>query len=376
MTAVQRALRHHLEAAVGQVFTAAVGLIQREGKVVFLHAAGRVNPEAGEEKATPETLFDLASLTKLFTATAVLRLLAAHGLSLDAPLGEVLPAFCGPRPLAPYPDPLQSGKMITLAPQGGEVEADAATFRRLLAHNAGLPAWLPLFRMPAEERRRAVMETAFAYPPGQHVVYSDLDFILLGWAAEALSGQPLAKALRAWVSEPLGLLRVHFRPAAPPAAPLWGIAATERCRWRGRRLWGEVHDENAWALGGVAGHAGLFAAAADVAALGQAWLDALRGQGLLATLGKWARTAVQPQAEKGGLRRGLGWALRSSSPEDIAAPLSPTAFGHTGFTGTSLYVDPARRLVAVALTNRVYFGREPEPIRRWRQQWHALATRL
>ncbi len=132
-------------------------------------------------------------------------------------------------------------------------------------------------------------------------------------------------------------------------------------------MWGEVHDENAWALGGVAGHAGMFGTAKDVGMFGQAWLDALGGAGPLPLPPALAREAVMPQAEEGGVRRGLGWALRSADPETFTSPLSPQAFGHTGFTGTSLHVDPTTETVIVVLTNRVYYGRDARGIMAFRR---------
>ena len=137
-----------------------------------------------------------------------------------------------------------------------------------------------------------------------------------------------------------------------------------------------MHDENAWSLRGVSGHAGLFATAADVAGLGRAWLEALQGHPKHRSWAALAREAVRLQAQEGDTRRGLGWALWSSAPTSISRPLSPSSFGHTGFTGTSLYIDPPRGLVVAALTNRVYFGRAPEPICRWRQGFHALLAGL
>jgi CubicO group peptidase (beta-lactamase class C family) len=158
-------------------------------------------------------------------------------------------------------------------------------------------------------------------------------------------------------------LSAHFQPAAPLQSPQ-NIAPTEFCKWRGRRIVGEVHDEGAWRLGGVAGHAGLFAHARDVATFGQSFLDAL----LLRreTIAEMTRV----QAEFDGTRRGLGFALWSPDPEASSNPFSPTTFGHTGFTGTCLWIDPSRALVVVLLTNDVYNGREGRGIADLRVQIH------
>ena len=377
IVAKQTLIQQYAAQAIGQTFTAVSLHVHQQGQPPLTWAGGQVNPEAGPWPATNDTVFDLASLTKLFVTTALLRLLAAQNLSVDEKVAAFLPEFSGPRPLAPYEDPLHPGQMITIQKEGGPIDASTITLRQVLSHSAGLPAWRPLYRMPADQRREAVLHTALAYFPGRRVVYSDIGFILLGWVVEALSGQPLADALRTWVAEPLGLPSVHYRAAQPPPpAVQQGTAATEVCPWRGRRIWGEVHDENAWSLRGVSGHAGLFATAADVAGLGRAWLEALQGHPKHRSWAALAREAVRLQAQEGDTRRGLGWALWSSAPTSISRPLSPSSFGHTGFTGTSLYIDPPRGLVVAALTNRVYFGRAPEPICRWRQGFHALLAGL
>ncbi len=365
----------HVREHVGQVYTAAVVHVRQGGRVVYETAAGSLNPEVASLPTTSASLFDLASLTKVMVATAFFTLVAQGEVDLHAAVHTVLPDFRGPRPIRPYEDPLRPGHVIRVSPDVGPVDASRVTFWHLLTHTSGLPAWTPLYREPAPERRARVLQTAFAYPPGMRVIYSDLGFMLLGWALEALTGRPLPAVLEERVWRPLGLRSVHFRPK--PAMPgVADVAATERCAWRGRRLWGEVHDENAWALGGVSGHAGLFATAADVATFGQAWLEALRGRGPLASLGDLAREAVRLQAEDGDVRRGLGWALWSPATVSPSHPFSPRAFGHTGFTGTSLYVDPERDLVVVALTNRVYYGRHPEGILRWRVRLHTWVTAL
>jgi CubicO group peptidase (beta-lactamase class C family) len=241
--------------------------------------------------------------------------------------------------------------MVTVSTVSEVVDVDKVTMRHLLTHTSGLPAWRPLYRQTQEGIRPFVLNTFFSYPTGMRVVYSDLGLIVLGWVVEMVGERPLDEIIKALVLYPLGLSAVHFSPVpAEQAAP------TEFCQWRGRRIRGEVHDENAWALGGVAAHAGLFGTANYVAVLGQAWLDVLQGRSDF-----WPRVlaqeAVHLQAEDGNVRRGLGWALWSPSPESPSQPFSRTSFGHTGFTGTSLYIDPERDLVIACLTNEVYNGR-------------------
>jgi CubicO group peptidase (beta-lactamase class C family) len=181
---------------------------------------------------------------------------------------------------------------------------------------------------------------------------------------EVVAERPLTSIIQSLVLDPLRLATIQFGPVAPECA-----APTEFCQWRQRRIRGEVHDENAWALGGVAAHAGLFGPAAAVAGLGQVWLDILQGRSdfLPRSL---AQEAVQLQVEDGPVRRGLGWALWSPSPESPSHPLSRSSFGHTGFTGTSLYIDPERELVVACLTNEVYNGRADRSIGPFRVRLH------
>jgi CubicO group peptidase (beta-lactamase class C family) len=283
--------------------------------------------------------------------------------SIDDPVRNVLPEFSGVRPIQPYENPLDWGKTISVTEQSGTVNADRVTFRNLLAHNSGLPAWRAFKDQPdAESAIQLALDTFFSYPTGERVMYSDVGLILLGLAVSRLAGMPLDKAIYQRVIKPLGL-RAHFRPAAPLQSSE-NIAPTEFCKWRGRRIVGEVHDESAWRLGGVAGHAGMFAHAYDVATLGQSFLDA----SLLhrETIAEMTRL----QAEFESTRRGLGFALWSPDPEASSNPFSPTTFGHTGFTGTCLWIDPSCALVVALLTNDVYGGREGRGIADLRVKIH------
>jgi len=188
---------------------------------------------------------------------------------------------------------------------------------------------------------------------------------------ETLTGQRLDAAIRDRVTLPLGLKRTGFRPLPAAAQGSPGtpdvpgtldvpanIAPTEFCAWRGRRIVGEVHDENAWRLGGIAGHAGIFSTAADIAAFGQCLLDG--GAPLLskATVAEMTRIQAEAGSPHERVRRGLGFALWSADPEASSNPFSQRVFGHTGFTGTCLWIDPERALVVAFLTNEVYHGRE------------------
>jgi serine-type D-Ala-D-Ala carboxypeptidase len=291
-------------------------------------------------------------------------------ISLDDLVCNVLPEFSGVRQIQSYENPLDWGTTVSVTDQSGTVDASKINFRNLLAHNSGLPAWRAFKDQPdSESAIRMALSTFFSYPTGERVLYSDVGLILLGLAVSALAESPLDQTIYQRVTKPLGLSS-HFQPTAALQSPQ-NIAPTEFCKWRGRRIVGEVHDESAWRLGGVAGHAGIFSHARDVAAFGQSFLDAslLRRE----TIAEMTRL----QAEFDGTRRGLGFALWSPDPAASNNPFSPATFGHTGFTGTSLWIDPSRALVVALMTNDVYGGREGRGIADLRVQMHrAIVERI
>jgi CubicO group peptidase (beta-lactamase class C family) len=257
-------------------------------------------------------------------------------------------------------------------------DKDRVTLRQLLTHSGGLLWWAPLYR---ELRgKQAFLERIVAmdldYPPGTKTVYSDLGLILLGDVLERLAGQPLDEAARLRVFEPLGMRDTRF---LPPAALLPRIAPTENDPWRGRMLRGEVHDENAFALGGLAPHAGLFSTAPDLARFARMLLagGALDGRRIV------SRATVELFTTRVGLpgsTRALGWdtpadetGRRTSIPgqpgySSAGSLFSARSFGHTGFTGTSMWMDPERDLFVILLTNRVHPSRENDAIRAVRAQ--------
>lgn len=328
---------------VGRTFPAAQVEVRVRGDAIHSQAFGVLDPEAqSQNRVTAATLFDLASLSKLFTATTMMVLVEAGLVALDQPVCALLPEF---------------------------VASEHISFRNLLAHNSGLPPCLPLWKMEKpEERRSAVLHSELAYPTGSRVVYSDVGFILLGFAIEHVTGQPLNRVVYEKVTQPLGLTSLQYGPAPKELA-----APTEYSDHHRRRMCGEVHDENAWSLGGIAGHAGLFGCARDIAAFGRMFLN--RGAPLLRpeTVAEMTRL----QSEDGAVRRGVGFALSSPDPEAASHPLSRSSFGHLGFTGTSLWMDPDRELVVACLTNRVYYGRDnAEAMGRFRADLHRLVCRI
>jgi CubicO group peptidase (beta-lactamase class C family) len=337
-----------------RVFSGAQAAFCRGERPPFCVCAGKTRFDLGEPIA-PQTLFDIASLAKVFTASCALRLVDRKTLDLGCRIGELLPA-------------------LARKPQG------AATLAELLAHEAGFAAWLPLFeQVPPLDRgkrsgKEAILRMAIEAPceflPGQRMLYSDLGFMVLGGIIEEKAGGSLDRVLKDEVIEPLDLPSVHFRPIDGDGLAANGqIAATEHCPWRGRVLEGEVHDDNAWAMGGITGHAGLFACASDLARFGMAWLDAVER-------GRWlSRDLAAKAITRRPLGRGLGWDLKSAEASSAGTRLGPRTFGHLGFTGGSLWVDPDLRLSIALLTNRVHPTRDNTAIRGFRSAFHDLVAK-
>ncbi|MBN1934458.1 MAG: serine hydrolase [Anaerolineae bacterium] len=347
--------------------------IAQGGNPAFERAYGHLDPLDAQRPTQPDSVFDLASLTKLFTLTAFLRLATQGRVTVDTPVREVLPRFSGLHPIGGAEDPITKRPIdADAAFRARTVDRDKITFRHLLTHTSGLAAWRAVCgeiedtagRAPAEispELRTARMEKLydypFIYPTGEKLVYSDLGLILLGEAVARLAGEPLEQAIRRLVLEPLGIDdQAWFNPLAR-GVPQDRIVPTEYSTIRDRRLLGEVHDENAAGLAGVAGHAGLFATAQAVATLGQLYLNGGLWNGTKLIDAALIAESIAGQVQFENTRRGLGWVLYDDG-----------AFGHTGYTGTSLRCYPALNLTVALFTNRVYYGRDWEGIFRLRTQ--------
>jgi CubicO group peptidase (beta-lactamase class C family) len=313
------------EAAIGSLCTACVVRVEHRGAVdEFAIGTLCPDPRAGPDApCTVDALFDLASLTKLATTALVLSFVKEKVLTLDTPFSKLVPDFHGGR-------------------------KDDVTLAHVLTHTAGLKWWLPLWK-EAQSREEAVWRAA-QEPLAQDIgtfTYSDLGYIMLTQALATIGGQPFADLMRERVLLPVEALNADFGPRLSERC----VATEEDTEWRMRRLRGEVHDENAFAFTGTSGHAGLFGTAADVAAIGRVFRDgAVIGNDLAAL----ARTE---HVKEKNVRRGLGLALRAPDGPMVGRHFSVDAYGHTGFTGTSLWIDPQLDLTVVLLTNRVYFGR-------------------
>jgi CubicO group peptidase (beta-lactamase class C family) len=376
-----------MQAGVDSAFPAAALLVARHGGVVFQRAYGYLDPQTRRRATTVDDRFDLASLTKLFTTTAFMRLVDRGEVRMDTPVCDLLPELRGQRRIGITEDPLSKTTVAADPAYAGQtVDTCRITFWHLLTHTSGLAAWRSLYRengaedtvprphqVPAAQRQRrlAAILTRYdlAYPPGARIVYSDLGLILLGEAIARLAGSSLEAAVRALVLEPLGLDRTTYNPLAH-GVPASDVVPTELCRWRRRRCVGEVHDENAASLGGVAGHAGLFSTAWEVAVLGQLYLNGgiYGGARLLDARTVAEMTRVQVNMDDNP--RGLGWLQRSHGYSSSGHLFGPHSFGHTGFTGTSLWIDPGQGLLVALLTNRVYYGRDPAGIQDFRPRLH------
>jgi CubicO group peptidase (beta-lactamase class C family) len=329
------------EGVSARAYPGAVVEVGTETEALWRQAFGYHTYEPNAPPTTLETIFDLASLTKV-TATCTLGMQAVEigRLPLEDPVARWIGAWRG-------------------------ADREHVTIRDLFEHTSGLTAYLPFFRdhRGRQEYERAICSLPLEYRPRTVSVYSDLGFILLGFIIEDASGRRLERLFdpiaRAVAPEPL-----LFNP---PRSLRPIIAPTEMDEWRGRMLVGEVHDENAWALGGAAGHAGLFGTAGAVGAFARLVLRGLRGEHTLAAPETFRLFATR--SDVAASSRALGWdtALPSSSCGRL---MSLSAIGHTGFTGTSLWIDHKRGLYFVLLTNRVHPTRENEALREIRPRVH------
>ncbi len=342
----------------GNVFTAAVALVGLRGELRWQGVTGRVSRNPASPPATPGIIFDLASLTKPLATTLALMLLEARGLvHLETTLGEVLTTPW----LPPDKRPL--------------------TIKSLLAHQSGLPALRPFHRIveaaPETERPRLLPRLTAAepleYTPGTATLYSDLGFMLLQAVVEEASGQDLETFCHRELYEPLGLEMLGFRPLARLDQGKFTWAATDEINTPGIPPVGVVHDENARAAGGVSGHAGLFGTAADVFTLVAWFYRAYHGhcEGL-SIPPEIVRRYLTPVAPG---ERTPGFDVPTPAQSSAGRYFSPRSVGHTGFTGTSLWLDLERGQMVVLLTNRVHMSRDKDTIKACRIRFHEAASR-
>jgi len=312
-----------LQEATGKYFTGAVARVEHRGRLVFERAYGRTRDDDRAQEVFVDSVFDLASLTKLFVATLAMRAVEDGCIGLDQRLTRWLTEW-------------------------SRTDHEHITMRMLLAHSSGMNSGADYRELLEHNVVRYALERELVDRPGSRVIYSDLGFIAIGEVLERMYGRSLNALQHSMRSSPF------YRPSASMRG---SIAATECDGWRGR-VQGFVHDEKAYLMGGVAGHAGLFGTAQDVAWLAEQYLSRLCGRAYRGALRiDLVREATQQQADDPILRRGLGWALKTSDENSCGRFFSARSFGHTGFVGTCVWADPERDCSGVLLTNSVYFGR-------------------
>jgi CubicO group peptidase (beta-lactamase class C family) len=331
------------EAREMRQFSGAAYVVGTRDQVV---AAGAVGTTAWEDGAdvSLDTVWDIASITKPIVAVQAMMLAGAGQLRLDDPVSSFLPEYRGS-------------------------DKAAITLFQLLTHTSGIPGQQPLYRTAATRAQLldAVLGLPLRYAPGAGVEYSSQGFMIIGEILRAAAAQDLDTLLAGGVLAAVGMPDTRFCPP-PELEPL--IAATEWCPWRGELVKGSVHDENAAVLGGVAGHAGLFSTAGDLSRLAQALLGGGQLDGSLVLDPELVTQMARPRTDHLPLRRCLGWQGADPGECPVGGSVSPGSYGHTGFTGTSLWVDPQRGLFVVLLTNAVHPKRRPDGLRAARSRFH------
>jgi CubicO group peptidase (beta-lactamase class C family) len=357
MSADKRILDLLLNAVAGGIFPGSVLLVSHNKKTVFFEAVGNSSLVPRPRPMTRETRFDLASLTKpLATALATLCLVSQGIVGLDDSLAKLLSSTTLP----------EDKKKITL--------------RQLLSHCSGLPAWKPYYlslktlpqMTPKAQIRRQILEEPLAYPPATNTVYSDLGFMVVEWIIEASSGQDLYNFTRENLFAHLGCTAPGFIPLGQETDFDHNqVADTEYCPWRGRILSGEVQDENAYALGGVAGHAGLFGTAQEVKCVLDCILDTISSENGSVP---WSREHLTEFLQPARLHPSSTWALGfdtpASSDSSAGRYFSTNSVGHLGFTGTSFWLDLKKEMAVILLSNRVHPSRDNEKIKNFRPLLH------
>jgi CubicO group peptidase (beta-lactamase class C family) len=346
-------------------FPSAVYLVAQKGAAVFADAFGHSVLEPYRVANKLDTIYDLASLTKpLVTGFLCARRIELGELTLDSAVAHYVPEF-------------------------DRTDKQMITVRELLTHTAGLPAWRPLYILTEQEPDRAAGAIAtldLEYKPGTKVIYSDLGFITLGILLERLTGHSFAQLAREDLIAPLKLEHTFF---SPELAVQTGIAACENgnayerdmCEqtgagtyadWRQRVIWGEVHDGNAYFLGGAAGHAGLFSTAEDILILAKQFV----AQHTTLFKPETCELFRTNMTEGLGEARSLGWQLAATKDSTAGPSLPPDSFGHNGFTGTSCWIDPQHDRIFILLTNRTHARELPfANINAVRREFHDLAVR-
>jgi CubicO group peptidase (beta-lactamase class C family) len=319
-------------------------------KIVYHKAFGFAQKTPKQVPLRTDSLYDLASLTKVVVTTTSMMILVDRGeIDLDSPVKKYMPEFDG------------DGR-------------EKVTVRHLLTHTSGLGnlGKINLDHSGKEEYLEVIRKVELNHTPGEDRIYSDLGMILAGFVVERVSGQPLDRFAEESIFRPLGMTHTFFNP---PLAKRWRCATTELCLWRKRVMQGEVHDENAFAMGGVAGHAGLFSSAGDLAIFCRMMLRHGTYDGKQILKEATVAQMLEPQSIPGYQYQGLGWQLQEERGQKTGFLLSAKAYGHTGFTGTSICIDPENDAVAILLGNAVHPRREGAWREEYRVPFHEVLTK-
>lgn len=336
-------------AIAAKAFPGAAVAVTHEGKLVAYKGLGRLTYDPASAEVQADTIFDLASVTKAVATTTMAMILYERGeLELEATLCHVLPQICGT-----------------------DARRRDITFRMLLAHSSGLPGYVRLFDV-AKTRDAliaAALDTPLIAAPGTQAVYSDIGFLILGEALARIADEPLDRFCQREIFGPLGMSRTGF---LPPQEGRKMVPPTEDDQtFRKRIIKGEVQDENASVMGGVAGHAGLFAPAEDVATFAHCLLNGGRPILRPETVALFTR----PEDSPAGTSRTLGWDT-PSRPSQSGTMFSPRSFGHLGYAGTSLWIDPERQISTTLLTNRTWPDRKSQAIKEIRPAFHDAVMKV
>jgi CubicO group peptidase (beta-lactamase class C family) len=329
LEAIERVVNRGIKAGG---YPGAAVIVGRKGSTVLEEGFGTLSWNDPQDPVDPHrTLYDIASLSKVVgTTTAMMILYDEKKIDLDTPVVRYLPTF------------------------GGGLK-DNVSIRQLLTHTSGLPAGRDIYRIAHSpiEARAALLSTPLDYPPGQRYVYSDLGADVLGLIVEVVAGETLDRFLSRRVFQPLGMAQTFYRPAD---SVKYRTAPTSVDPPRGYPIRGEVHDENAWAMGGVSGHAGLFSTASDLALFAQMMLNGGEYNGVEII----SKPTVELFTKRAFGHRALGW---DTADGDFGSGkyLGPNAYGHTGFTGTSIWIDPDRQMFMILLTNRIHAAKAKRP---------------
>jgi serine-type D-Ala-D-Ala carboxypeptidase len=346
-------------------FPSAVYVVAEHGQAIFSDALGDAVREPESHAASVETIYDLASLTKpLVTGLLCARLSQSGELTLDSSVANYLPEF-------------------------DRSDKQPITIRHLVTHTSGLAAWRPLYILTDGEKDRAITAIAnepLAYAPGQRVVYSDLGFIALGFVLQRLTGMELVSLAQREIFGPLKLEHTFFNPELAARTRVAACESgnsyeREMCEgdpllpgyssWRNSAIWGQVHDGNAYFLGGAAGHAGLFSTAAETLRLANQFIGGLSSLLSKETCQLFRENLTQELNEA----RSFAWQLAATKDSTAGSALPADAFGHTGFTGTSCWTDAAHERAYILLTNRTHARKLPfANINQVRREFHTLAA--